>query len=93
DCTLCVQVCPVGIDIRQGLQAACIACGACIDACNRVMDQLQAPRGLIRLSTPRGLEAGAAQQARWWQSLVRPRVWLYGGLLSLVGLALVVGWL
>jgi len=93
DCTLCVQVCPVGIDIRQGLQAACIACGACIDACNRVMDQLKAPRGLIRLSTPRGLEGGAGQQARGWQSRARPRVWLYGGLLSLVGLALVVGWL
>jgi len=58
------------------------------------MDQLKAPRGLIRLSTPRGLEGGAGQQARGGvSSLARPRVWLYGGLLSLVGLALVVGWL
>ena len=90
DCTLCVQVCPVGIDIRQGLQAACIACGACIDACNRVMDQLKAPRGLIRLSTPRGLAQGTDSVAAAWR---RPRVWLYGGLLGLVGLALLVGWL
>ncbi|OYV02389.1 MAG: cytochrome c oxidase accessory protein CcoG, partial [Burkholderiales bacterium PBB5] len=48
DCTLCVQVCPVGIDIRHGLQAACISCGLCIDACDQVMDKLGAPRGLVR---------------------------------------------
>lgn len=95
DCTLCVQVCPVGIDIRQGLQAACIACGACIDACNRVMDQLKAPRGLVRLTTPRSLEGDGVspQGAPWWRALARPRVWLYGGLLSLVGVALMWGWL
>ncbi len=50
DCTLCVQVCPTGIDIRQGLQSACISCGVCIDACNSIMDKIQAPRGLIRFS-------------------------------------------
>lgn len=48
DCGICVQVCPTGIDIRQGLQYACTGCAACIDACDRVMDRLGAPRGLIR---------------------------------------------
>lgn len=48
DCQLCVQVCPVGIDIRQGLQYACIDCGACIDACDQIMDKIERPRGLIR---------------------------------------------
>ncbi len=48
DCTLCVQVCPTGIDIRKGLQYECIACAACIDACDAVMDKIGYPRGLIR---------------------------------------------
>ncbi|MGB5353564.1 MAG: cytochrome c oxidase accessory protein CcoG [Woeseia sp.] len=51
DCTMCVQVCPTGIDIRKGLQYECIACAACIDACDSVMDKMQYPRGLIRYST------------------------------------------
>lgn len=48
DCGLCVQVCPAGIDIREGLQYKCISCGLCIDACNSIMDSFQFPRGLIR---------------------------------------------
>lgn len=48
DCGLCVQVCPVGIDIRNGLQYSCIACGLCVDACNQIMDKMGYPRGLIR---------------------------------------------
>lgn len=65
DCTLCVQVCPTGIDIREGLQAACIDCGACIDACDSVMTQLNREKGLIgfysqhTLSTPLNKRAGA----------------------------------
>ncbi|MDH3953594.1 MAG: cytochrome c oxidase accessory protein CcoG, partial [Gammaproteobacteria bacterium] len=51
DCTLCVQVCPTGIDIREGLQYECIACAACIDACDSVMDKMNYPRGLVRYST------------------------------------------
>src|SRR5690606_8865764 len=51
DCTMCVQVCPTGIDIRDGLQYECIGCAACIDACNSVMDKVGTPRGLIRYST------------------------------------------
>lgn len=60
DCTVCVQVCPVGIDIRNGLQAGCIGCGLCIDACDTVMDKLHRPRGLIRLATQRELGAAPA---------------------------------
>ncbi len=48
DCSLCVQVCPTGIDIRNGLQYECINCGACVDACDGVMDNMEYPRGLIR---------------------------------------------
>ncbi|MFT7568068.1 MAG: cytochrome c oxidase accessory protein FixG, partial [Pseudoalteromonas distincta] len=56
DCNLCVQVCPTGIDIRNGLQAECINCGACIDACDGVMDKMEYPRGLISYTTERNLE-------------------------------------
>jgi cytochrome c oxidase accessory protein FixG len=48
DCSLCVQVCPVGIDIRDGLQYTCISCGLCVDACNTIMDKMDYPRGLVR---------------------------------------------
>lgn len=58
DCTLCVQVCPTGIDIRDGLQSNCIGCAACIDVCDSVMDQMNYPRGLIRYSTENGLAHG-----------------------------------
>ena len=51
DCTLCVQVCPTGIDIRDGLQYKCISCSSCIDACNDVMDKMGYARGLIRFTT------------------------------------------
>jgi cytochrome c oxidase accessory protein FixG len=89
DCDLCVQVCPVGIDIRDGLQCECIACAACIDACDGVMDKLRYPRGLVRYATQRGL-AGEGRGAR----LLRPRVLVYGGLLSLALAALLSGlWL
>ncbi|WP_440054317.1 cytochrome c oxidase accessory protein CcoG [Pseudoalteromonas sp. T1lg65] len=57
DCNLCVQVCPTGIDIRNGLQYECINCGACIDACDGVMDKMNYPRGLIAYTTERNLEA------------------------------------
>ncbi len=57
DCTLCVQVCPVGIDIRNGLQYPCISCGLCIDACNGVMDSIGFPRGLIRYDSETNLKS------------------------------------
>lgn len=58
DCNLCVQVCPTGIDIRDGLQYECISCGLCIDACNAVMDKMEYPRGLIDFSTENILKSG-----------------------------------
>ena len=80
DCKACVQVCPTGIDIREGLQYECIACAACIDACDAVMDKMSYPRGLVRYTSQKGLEGGGSH-------MVRPRMIVYGGLLA----ALVVG--
>jgi cytochrome c oxidase accessory protein FixG len=84
DCTLCVQVCPVGIDIRQGLQSACIGCAVCIDACDAVMDKLQQPRGLIRYASQRELAPSPGHTAR----PARRRAQLYTGLLLLLA-----GWM
>ncbi|MFO8155010.1 MAG: cytochrome c oxidase accessory protein CcoG [Pseudomonadota bacterium] len=58
DCGLCVQVCPTGIDIRDGLQYQCISCALCIDACNNIMDSVNFPRGLVRYSSENELEGG-----------------------------------
>jgi cytochrome c oxidase accessory protein FixG len=77
DCTWCVQVCPVGIDIREGLQYECISCAACIDACDAVMDKMSYPRGLIRYDTQHALEGFKTR-------LLRPRIVLYGSLLALL---------
>lgn len=67
DCGLCVQVCPVGIDIRDGLQYKCISCGLCIDACNTIMDSFSFPRGLIRYDSEKNLAAAtpAAPKMQW----------------------------
>jgi len=82
DCTLCVQVCPTGIDIREGLQYECIACAACVDACDNVMDKMGYPRGLVRYTTENALEGKKSR-------ILRPRTAIYGTLLLvlLVGLA------
>lgn len=87
DCGLCVQVCPAGIDIRQGLQYECIGCGVCIDACDEVMDKLAAPRGLIRLTTQNALEQNRPAP-RLWQ---RPRAVVYGSLIATVFILMAVG--
>jgi cytochrome c oxidase accessory protein FixG len=76
-----VQVCPTGIDIRNGLQYECIACGACIDACNEVMDRIGYPRGLIQHTTQNAVDGKPSK-------VLRPRVLLYGLLLSVI----VGGW-
>ncbi len=92
DCTQCVLVCPVGIDIRNGLQMECIACGLCVDACNDVMDKVDLPRGLIRYDTQRNYDdrqAGRATQSRL--RLWRPRTFYYLGVLSLVSALMVYG--
>jgi cytochrome c oxidase accessory protein FixG len=72
DCSLCVQVCPPGIDIRNGLQYECIACAACVDACDAVMDATGKPRGLIRYTSARQESEGGP--LHWW----RPRAMAYG---------------
>ncbi|WP_397408395.1 cytochrome c oxidase accessory protein CcoG [Polaromonas sp.] len=86
DCTLCVQVCPTGIDIREGLQYECIGCAACIDVCDTVMDKMNYPRGLIRFSTQNAM-AGQWSKAQLWRRVRRPRVLVYSAIL----LALCVG--
>ncbi len=80
DCSLCVQVCPTGIDIRKGLQYECIGCGMCVDACNTVMDKVQYPRGLIRYATQNGMQSrwSSAQMLR---RVLRPRVLFYSAVL------------
>ncbi len=76
DCGLCVQVCPTGIDIRNGLQYECIGCAACIDVCNGVMDKMGTPHGLIRYDTENGLEQRLTRAQRW-RRVLRPRVLVY----------------
>ena len=80
DCTLCVQVCPVGIDIRDGLQYECIGCGLCVDACNSVMDKMNYPRGLIKFSTQNGVAKGW-KQSQILRRVMRPRVLIYSAVL------------
>ncbi len=84
DCRLCVNVCPTGIDIRDGQQIECIGCGLCIDACNETMTKVGRPRDLIRWDTlahQQALEQGKPPGP--WRA-VRPRTLLYGALLTLV---------
>jgi cytochrome c oxidase accessory protein FixG len=91
DCTLCVQVCPTGIDIRKGLQYECIGCAACVDVCDDVMDKVGYPRGLIRFSTQNGVAQGWDTR-QMLRRAMRPRVLVYTGILLaitlLVGLSL-----
>ncbi|MDT8990259.1 cytochrome c oxidase accessory protein CcoG [Curvibacter sp. APW13] len=89
DCTLCVQVCPTGIDIRNGLQYQCIGCGACIDVCDTVMDKVGYSKGLIRYSTENAIE-------HHWSSrevlahVMRPRVLVYSGIILAITLAMLL---
>ncbi|MDO4592330.1 MAG: cytochrome c oxidase accessory protein CcoG [Comamonadaceae bacterium] len=89
DCKLCVQVCPVGIDIRNGLQYECIGCGLCIDACNNVMDNMHYPRGLIRLTTQNAVTQNWTG-ARVWKRVARPRVLVYTAILVALSAAMVI---
>ena len=90
DCTLCVQVCPTGIDIRNGVQSNCIGCTACIDACDSVMDKMNYPRGLIRYTSEKGLAQGW-DRAALAKRIARPRVLIYGAILLAVAGALAAG--
>ncbi len=80
DCTLCVQVCPTGIDIREGLQIECIACAACIDVCDQVMEKMDYKKGLISYTTENRLQNKESR-------VFRPRILVYATLL----LALIAG--
>jgi cytochrome c oxidase accessory protein FixG len=89
DCSLCVQVCPTGIDIRNGLQHDCIGCGACVDVCDTVMDKMGYARGLIKYSTENAmLQQGGNTSAI--SHMLRPRVLIYAAVLGLIVLAMVV---
>jgi cytochrome c oxidase accessory protein FixG len=81
DCGICVQACPTGIDIRDGLQYECIGCAACIDGCDQVMDKVGSPRGLIRYSTTNAMEKGWSGKAMFRRAL-RPRVLVYFSVLA-----------
>ncbi|MBK7423635.1 MAG: cytochrome c oxidase accessory protein CcoG [Propionivibrio sp.] len=83
DCGICVQVCPTGIDIRNGLQYECIACAACIDACDTVMDKVGYPRGLVRYSTENAL-AKHYKPRDIFAHLMRPRTILYTSILLVI---------
>ena len=92
DCLACVNVCPMGIDIRDGQQLACITCALCIDACDDVMEKIGKPRGLIdylALSDETRERAGETPRPVW-KHVFRPRVILYTALWSLVGVGLLV---
>ena len=90
DCTACVQVCPTGIDIREGLQMECIACGLCVDACDGIMDKLGLPRGLIRYDTTHNQEAREAG-IKERSHLLRPRTAYYSFIIAIVGAAMLYG--
>ena len=89
DCSLCVQVCPTGIDIRNGLQYECIGCAACVDVCDTVMDKMGYARGLVRYSTQNAL-AGQGGTGGILRRVLRPRVLVYGFILGALSVALLV---
>lgn len=82
DCTLCVQVCPTGIDIRDGLQYQCIGCAACADVCDDVMDKMGYEKGLVRYTTQNRIDGKETH-------MLRPRIVIYATLLILISLTLV----
>ncbi|MDB5658141.1 MAG: Protein rdxB [Cypionkella sp.] len=92
DCMACVNVCPTGIDIRDGQQLACITCALCIDACDDTMAKIGKPRGLIDYLalTDEVLERSGSPQRAIWKHILRPRTILYTALWSAVGVGLVL---
>jgi cytochrome c oxidase accessory protein FixG len=90
DCTACVQVCPMGIDIRDGLQMECIACGLCIDACDNVMEKLELPKNLIRYDTPKQ-QVARIINAKTSTRLIRPRTIYYAFFLTAISSLMLYG--
>ena len=89
DCSLCVQVCPTGIDIRDGLQYECIGCGACADVCDTVMDKMGYARGLVKYSTQNAVSEHWTK-VQTLRHVLRPRVLVYTAILGTVVVAMVV---
>ena len=86
DCGICVQACPTGIDIRNGLQYECIGCAACIDGCDQVMDKMGYPRGLIRYASENALQ-GKSSERGLLRRVLRPRTLIYSAILLAVVVA------
>jgi cytochrome c oxidase accessory protein FixG len=89
DCTLCVQVCPTGIDIRDGLQYQCIGCGACADVCDTVMDKMGYARGLVKYSTQNAVSQHWSK-SQTLRHVLRPRIIVYTLILSSITIAMAV---
>lgn len=92
DCTACVTVCPMGIDIRNGSQLECIQCALCIDACDEIMARVGRPKGLIAYDTFRNLDA-RSHDKRVPVRLIRPRTLIYSTLMLVVGAVMLTAWL
>ncbi|WP_291003584.1 cytochrome c oxidase accessory protein CcoG [Hyphomicrobium sp.] len=92
DCTACVTVCPMGIDIRNGSQLECIQCALCIDACDEIMERVGRPKGLIAYDTFRNLDA-PSHDKRVPVRLIRPRTLIYSTLMLAVGGLMLTAWL
>ncbi len=92
DCKACVNVCPMGIDIRDGQQLACITCGLCIDACDEVMDKIGRPRGLIGYMalSDHAREKAGLPPIPAWKHIFRPRTMLYFTLWAGIGVAMLI---
>ena len=88
DCSLCVQVCPTGIDIRKGLQYECIGCGACADVCDTVMDKMGYARGLVKYTTENAMR-NQWTSAQTWRHVFRPRILIYTSIL--LGIVIAMG--
>ncbi|MEN9631257.1 MAG: hypothetical protein RJA10_4485 [Pseudomonadota bacterium] len=86
DCGLCVQVCPTGIDIRNGLQYECIGCAACVDVCDGVMEKMGYDKGLVRYATQNGL-AQQLDRGQMMRRVLRPRVLVYTAILGIICMA------
>jgi cytochrome c oxidase accessory protein FixG len=89
DCNLCVQVCPTGIDIRNGLQYECIGCAGCVDVCDGVMDKMGYERGLIKFTTQNAIQNGWSG-AQTLRRVLRPRVLIYGTILAALTMGLAI---
>jgi cytochrome c oxidase accessory protein FixG len=91
DCMACVNVCPMGIDIRNGQQLECITCGLCIDACDEMMDKIGKPRGLISYLALKdeAMERAGGAPLKVWKHIFRPRTMIYFVLWAGIGVGLV----